>query len=86
MSQKAFIEKTAQIGSVTVIRDWSMGKYGVSASCEGDEDKVPWTTDIYEFTDLDIANSVFGLLVSVIVEMSPEVIAAQIRLMPEEEQ
>lgn len=82
MSQKTFIEKQAIIGNVTVTRDWSMGKYGVSASCEdptafGDNS---WSTDIYEFTDKQTAESVFGLVVSVIVEMNPEVQAAQIQL------
>jgi hypothetical protein len=80
VSQKTFVEKTATIGPVTVIRDWSMGKYGVSASCDD------WSTDIYEFTDVAIADSVFDLVVSVVVEMSPEVQRAQIKLIPESEQ
>lgn len=84
MSQKTVIEKTAKIGNVTVIRDWSMGKYGVSASC--DDETNNWSTDIYEFSDMEIANSVFDLLVSVIVEMSPEVQEAVIKLIPESEQ
>jgi hypothetical protein len=87
MSQKVFLEKTATIGNVTVHRDYSMGKFGVMASCEDPTGETPgWSTDIYEFDDRQTADSVFGLLVSVIVEMTPEFIAAKIQLIKESDQ
>ena len=84
MSQKTFIEKQAKIGNVTVTRDWSMGKYGINVSC--DQDINSWSTDIYEFKDEETTDSVFNLLVSVVVEMSPEIIEATKALYGREEQ
>jgi hypothetical protein len=86
MSQKTFIEQRAKIGDVTIIQDWSMGKYGVSANCVDEDGISTWTTDIYEFEDKSTAESVFNLLVSVVVELNPEIQAAQFKLISEEEQ
>ena len=64
MSQKTFVEKQTKIGDITVIKDWSMGKYGVSVV--SDEENNKWGIEPYDFDDEITASIVFELVVDVI--------------------
>ena len=64
MSQKTFVEKQTKIGDITVIKDWSMGKYGISVVSNGENNK--WDIEPYDFDDEITASIVFELVVDVI--------------------
>ena len=64
MSQKTFVEKQTKIGDITVIKDWSMGKYGVSVV--SDEENNKWGIEPYDFDDEITASIVFELVVDII--------------------
>jgi len=78
----SIIKKSADIGDVTVLLDEDLGKYGVRVF--SDKHGIgSWSTDAYEYTDIQIAESVFNLVLSVVVEMSPFVSELQNRLIEE---
>lgn len=64
MSQKTFVEKQTKIGDITVIKDWSMGKYGISVVANGENNK--WDIEPYDFDDEVTASVVFELVVDII--------------------
>ncbi len=64
MSQKTFVEKQTKIGNITVIKDWSMGKYGVWVV--SDEENNRWIIEAYDFDEEAIAGTAFDLAVEII--------------------
>lgn len=63
MGQKVFVEKTEEVGALTVILDWSMAKYGVRVIERLAFSDKPRETDIYEFDREYDAQNAFDLVV-----------------------
>ena len=62
MSQKTFVEKTKEIGPLTVVLDWSMAKYGVTVRVN-ESFLSRWQSETYEFKDEFDAQNAFDLAI-----------------------